>query len=472
MTLQAPTQSMPAHPSEASLAPVRGAIRRRLMVQLLGGAAILALALFVIVQSLARQLAQESQDNILTAAASAMLDTVVMQEGDLQVDLPYAAFSMLSSLSGERVFYAVHAPQGIITGYSDLEPIPGSGTRFATERFRGEEVRQITATRLLALEQGPLPVTITLAQTRDGQARTLSEIQAMAAALGTGFFLCVAVLAGLAAHTSIGPILRLTDSVKRRGPQDLRPVTAPVPVEMAPLVGAINTFMDRLKLSLQRSEEFIADAAHRVRTPLATVRTQAEITLRRVEKEENRASVREMIRAIDESSRAAGQLLDHAMVTFRADHLEPDEIDLRALAEETVDRLRPMADLRDIDIDLQGATEATIEGDRILVQSALRNVLDNAIKYSAPESAITLSLRRDADMAALDIVDRGIGFPEGSPQGLTGRFVRGANVEGVVGSGLGLTIAEEVARAHGGTLTASNNQEGPGACVTLYFPAV
>ena len=450
----------------------RGSIHRRLMLQLLGGAAILAVALFVIVQGLARQLAQESQDNILAAAASAMLDTVVMQEGVLQVDLPHAAFSMLSSLEGERVFYAVRGPQGFITGYDDLMPLDGTGIRYNTQSYRGEDMRLITATRRLALEQGPLPVTVTLAQTRDGQARTIDQITAMAATLGTGFFLCVAVLAGLAARTSIGPILRLTQSVDRRGPQDLRPVTAPVPAEMVPLVGAINTFMERLKVSLQRSEEFIAEAAHRVRTPLATVRTQAEITLRRVEKEENRASVREMIRAIDESSRAAGQLLDHAMVTFRTDHLEPEEIDLGQLALETVERVRPMADLRDIGLSVRNRAPARMQGDRILVQSALRNVLDNAIKYSGPESDVTLTLRREDDMAALEVRDEGIGFPDGGAEPLTGRFVRGANVEGVVGSGLGLTIAEEVARAHGGRLSARNNEEGPGACVTLCFPSV
>ena len=108
---------------------------------------------------------------------------------------------------------------------------------------------------------------------------------------------------------------------------------------------------------------------------------------------------------------------------------------------------------------------------RRMQRSALRNVLDNAIKYSQPESEVDVTLRARSGMAALEVRDRGIGFPAGGPEGLTGRFVRGANVEGVVGSGLGLTIAEEVARAHGGHLSAQNNEEGPGACVTLCFPS-
>ncbi len=451
----------------------RGSIRRRLMVQLLLGAAVLAIALFFIVQSLARQLAEESQDNILAAAAAAILDAASVRQGELQLDLPYSAFSMLSNLSNDRAFYAIHFDGAFVTGYDDLPPALESdkfGPWFDTKEFRSEEVRIITAERRLAATGKPVSVAVTLAQTRDGQRDQLGWISRIAAALGAGFFVSVAVLALLAARSSISPLLRLTDSVGRRGPQDLRPVAAPVPSEMVPLVAALNSFMDRLKTSLSRSEEFIADAAHRVRTPLATVRTQAEITYRRVEKEENRASIREMIRAIDESSRAAGQMLDHAMVTLRTDHLEQTEIDLNALTAEMVDRLRPLAELRDIELVMSQQDKAATIGDAILIQSALRNILDNAIKYSPAESIITLNVSQNAGRAQLTTCDQGMGFPEGGVEVLKERFARGANVEGVIGSGLGLTIADEVARAHGGSLSISSKKEGPGACVTLSFP--
>ncbi|MDG1430345.1 MAG: sensor histidine kinase [Paracoccaceae bacterium] len=451
----------------------RGSIRRRLMVQLLLGAAVLAIALFFIVQSLARQLAEESQDNILAAAVSAILDTTSVRDGEIQLDLPYSAFSMLSNISNDRVFYAVRFGDDFVTGYSDLPVVTKDdsfGPWFDTTTYQDDEVRIVTAQRRLASGETPLAVEVTLAQTRDGQRDQLMWISQSAAALGTGFFVSVAVLALLAARSSISPILRLTQSVSRRGPKDLRPVAAPVPHEMVPLVAALNSFMDRLKNSLTRSEEFIADAAHRVRTPLATVRTQAEITYRRVEKDENRASIREMIRAIDESSRAAGQMLDHAMVTFRTDHLEQQAIDLNALAAEMIDRLHPMAELREIELVLEQQGAASTIGDTILLQSALRNILDNAIKYSPADSVITLIVSQDAGMAHLTTSDRGIGLPIDDAERLKSRFARGANVEGVIGSGLGLTIADEVARAHGGYLTIANNSKGPGACVTLSFP--
>ncbi len=109
-------------------------------------------------------------------------------------------------------------------------------------------------------------------------------------------------------------------------------------------------------------------------------------------------------------------------------------------------------------------------GDAILIQGALRNILDNAIKYSSTDSTITLSVSQNAGWAQLKTNDQGIGFPENGVEALKNRYARGANVEGVVGSGLGLTIADEVARAHGGSLNIANNTEGPGACVTLSFP--
>jgi len=177
-----------------------------------------------------------------------------------------------------------------------------------------------------------------------------------------------------------------------------------------------------------------------------------------------------MIRAIDESSRAAGQLLDHAMVTFRTDALVEEAVDMAALTREMVERLRPLADLRDIDLTEQVDHQITVKGDPILLQNALRNLLDNAIKYSPGDSVIVVSLHSTEGRARLEVKDRGAGFPEQGAQGLTRRFARGANVAGIVGSGLGLTIADEVVRAHSGNLTMTNNNDGAGACVTMSFP--
>jgi two-component system sensor histidine kinase TctE len=326
-----------------------------------------------------------------------------------------------------------------------------------------------TASRALAVGGQPVQLSASVAQTRNGLLLTLNRISQTVLGFGIGFFALSAVLAVFATEAAIAPLNRLTDSIARRGPEDLRPVAQPVPAEMAPLVTALNSFMTRLKTSLSRSEDFIAEAAHRVRTPLATVRTQAEITLRRVDKDENRAALREMIRAIDDSSRAAGQMLDHAMVSFRTDHLEEDDIDLSKLAADIVERLWPLADMRDISLEVKSDGMAPILGDRILIQNALHNLLDNAIKYAPTDTAVEVQIHVDDQKVFLSVVDRGPGFPEANAKGLTKRFARGSNTAGIVGSGLGLTIVDEVSRAHNADLTIGNNPEGGGACVTLCF---
>jgi len=240
-----------------------------------------------------------------------------------------------------------------------------------------------------------------------------------------------------------------------------------MPREMLPLVTSLNSLMGRLDHSLNQSEDFIAEAAHRVRTPLATVRSYAEATLQRVDKEENREAMRSMVRAIDESSRAAGQLLDHAMITFRADHLEREDIDLAELVRDLVLRMTPIADMKDLSLTTQGATSVPYAGDQILLQSAVRNLIDNAMKYGPADSTIEVTVAADP-MPFVTVRDHGPGFPAAEIGTLTTRFQRGQNAGDTIGSGLGLTIVQDVAKAHGGSIELSNKPEG-GACVTIWL---
>lgn len=381
---------------------------------------------------------------------------------------------MLGDVSDDRVFYSVTADGRVVTGYADLRPPDGPadprGRRVGTGARDGDRMRLASVSRRLAVDGGLAEVTATVAQTQTGQARTLARIRAMALWLGAGFFTLAALTGVLAANTAVRPLRQLTRSVSRRGPRDLRPVADPVPAEMVPLVQALNGFIGRLSVTLSRSEDFIAEAAHRVRTPLATVRAQAEIALHRSATPENRTALAEMITAIDDSSRAAGQLLDHAMVTFRADQLAHEPLDLSALAQETADRLRPVADLKDIALSVDGPPAALVSGDPILLQNAVGNLLDNAIKYSPPGSDVDMTVAAHGAGWTLSIRDGGPGFPPVAPATLTQRFARGPNAEGTVGSGLGLTIAQEVAQAHGGTLTIHPGTQEDGGCVSLDLP--
>jgi len=447
----------------------QGSIYRRLMLQLVGSAAVLAAILFVLFQSFARQLAVEAQDNTLLASASAILESVWVQQGQVRADIPYAALAMLGNVSDDRVFYQIAQAGSVLTGYEDL-PLLRDGVQAANAAFRGDDIRMVQVARSLPIAGVPQIITVTVAQTQDGLAQKLAEISRRAILVGAVFFAVATVLAVWAARGTVRPLARVTAAVSRRGPVDLRPVTTPVPAEMVPLIGALNDFILRLDRSLARSEDFIAEAAHRVRTPLATVRAQAEVTLRRVDREENRTALKQMIRAVDESSRAAGQLLDHAMVALRADRLEQEQLDLGAAVAEVVARQMPLASLKDIAFDQQIAAGCLVQGDAILIQNAVTNILDNAIKYSPRDTRITIDVGQRGTLAHVRITDQGRGFGDDDIARLTDPFARGTNAGQTVGSGLGLTIAHEVARAHRGTLTLTQAIEGTGACVTFCLP--
>ena len=425
----------------------------------------------MVVQSVAEQIAQESQDNILAASAISILDSARVVEGEISIDLPYSSLSMLDSVTDERAFYAIRLNDEFLSGYSDLPRItpPSDVTAFQSTTYLDEDIRIASTWRNFSALDGQAYLEISVAQTLTGLNQSIARISRISLAVGFGFFLLSMVIAMVIAQTTIRPLHRLTGSVSRRGPSDLRPLAAPVPTEMAPLVSSLNSLMTRLQKSLSRSEDFIAEAAHRVRTPMAIVRTQAEVTLRRVEKEENRQAVREMIRAVDESSRTAGQLLDHAMVSVRTDNLARESIQLDELIVDVANRLHPISELRDLEIVAKKMERTKIQGDPILVQNAIQNVLDNAIKYTDADTEITVQLDHSEGFAHIHVRDEGSGFDATEIDRLLQRFERGRNADRIVGSGLGLTIVDDIMRAHRGHITLTNNS-GAGACVTLSFP--
>ena len=200
-----------------------GSIRRRLSLQLLSGAALLTLILVFIVRSFAQQLAEQSQDNILTASVTSILDASAIQQGELTVDIPYSAFSMLSNISDDRVFYSIVQDGSFLTGYEDLPAPATTGTAgamsFVTALYRAQEVRMVTATRRLALGDQPIDLRVSVAQTRNGQAQTLAQISQMALLFGSGFFAVAAVLALARLGAAIDALDDEGNGVKKLAPK-------------------------------------------------------------------------------------------------------------------------------------------------------------------------------------------------------------------------------------------------------------
>ena len=452
---------------------IKGSIRRRLSALLTIVAGIIAIFLFFLIQSVARQIAQSSQDNILLASAISIIDSSRFNKGEFSIDLPYSSLSMLDTVTDERVFYSIKLDDQFLSGYKLLpqaDVFKSNNIAYLSSHFLDQDIRIVTVKRLFSINNQPVTLDVSVAQTLNGLTKTLASTRRVSLIVGVKFFLIAAILSFMLARSAVNPLARLTKSISKRGPKDLRPVAAPVPAEMVPLVSSLNTLMHRLEKSLTRSEDFITEAAHRVRTPLTVVRTQAEITLRQIDKPRNRKNLKEIIRAIDESSRAAGQLLDHAMVTFRADNLALEKVNICQLINDTVDRLSPLADLRDISLEVELLHQASVLGDPILLQNALYNIIDNAIKYSPIDSKVVTTISSINEKIQISVNDTGPGFNSDEPSKLIERFQRGENVEGIIGSGLGLTIVHEVVEAHKGHLEIKN-LVGGGACVSFLLPS-
>jgi len=449
-------------------------IGRRLTLALAGVAALLATLSWGMVTGLAREAAERTQDNVLAASVTTIAETLRSERGEVRLELPHSAFAMLGAISEDSVFYRIVAGDTHLTGYDDLPdalsdvPVPGR-VSFATGAYRGAQVRIASVTRQVLAGSAPVAVTVTVAQTRTGVTDIARDLSQVAAVFSVALFALAVALSAFAARASLRPLNEIADAVSRRGPSDLRPIRRAAPSELVPLLASLNRLMGRLDQSLRRSEDFIAEAAHRVRTPLATVRAQAEIALRTAEDRDQKHRLRGMIRAVDESSRSAGQLLDHATVAFRADDLTRAPVDLAALGARAADALEPTAAMKDIRIALDVAP-VQVAGDPVLLDNALRNVLDNAIKYSPEDTTVTLSVSARDGAAQIAVTDEGPGLGGGPLEALTERFQRGSNTEGIVGSGLGLTIARDVLQAHGGRLELGSGTGGKGACVTLVLP--
>ncbi|MFN3971331.1 MAG: sensor histidine kinase N-terminal domain-containing protein [Gemmobacter sp.] len=456
-----------------------GSLRRRLIVQLLVVAAVLAVALYFAVRQTADRAAEATQDAILGAAAVSVADALRGTEQGVEVDLSYATFSMLGAVAQDRLFWRIVIRDGTggetLTGYDDL-PLPvilpaSPAPAFYSRPFRDADLRLAAVGRSVLAGDRLRGVVVVLGQTRYGQAQVAGQLANRAALLGLGFFVLAVPLSLLAAGSMLAPLDRLAQAVARRGPRDLRPVRHPSPRELAPLVTALNNFTARLRGALTQTETFIAEAAHHIRTPLATVRAEAELALRRAETEDTRARLRTVIRAVEESARSASQLLDHAMVLYRSDQMEPATLDLRQTLADLARAYAPTADMRDIAITLDpGPGPARVRGDPVLIESALRNLIDNAVKYSDADGEVHLSLTVAPGRVAVTVADRGRGLSGAVTPDLTARFRRGRNVADVVGSGLGLTIVAEVARALGGEFT-MGPRPGGGTCACLTLPA-
>jgi two-component system sensor histidine kinase TctE len=269
----------------------------------------------------------------------------------------------------------------------------------------------------------------------------------------------------------LAPLQKLSGEVARRTATDLAPLTLKrAPVEVSPLIGAIDQLMARVRDAIAVQRRFIEDASHQLRTPLAVLRTQAESALR----EEEPAAVRQALAQLRDNSQATSHLASQLLSLARAEPLaelsdESEVVDLAVVAREVCSALVPDALAGRADLGFEEEGPALIRARPLLIRELIGNLVDNALRY-APAGTVTVRVARPSPERVLLVVeDDGPGIPAGERSRVFERFYRIRGTRGD-GAGLGLAIVREIASRYRGTVQLADGPGGKGLRVEVRFP--
>ncbi|MFZ0007309.1 MAG: ATP-binding protein [Steroidobacteraceae bacterium] len=283
----------------------------------------------------------------------------------------------------------------------------------------------------------------------------------------------LALVIWLAVGHALRPLERVTALVQARRVDAVDPLPDErLPEEVQPLVGALNSLLGRLNAALARERAFMADAAHELRTPLTALHLQLSTLARASGESERVAAMGQLSEGVARAIRLIEQMLAFARQEPRADSPRAP-VALDALAREIVTELVPLADAHGIDLGLPSAQSVTVLGDGEALRTLLRNLVDNAVRYTQPGGRVDVSVSDGgapgAPRARLTVTDNGPGIPAAERDRVFDRFYRRAGTT-PPGSGLGLAIVRAIAQAHGASIALGDAPGGQGLSVTVEFP--
>jgi two-component system OmpR family sensor kinase len=266
---------------------------------------------------------------------------------------------------------------------------------------------------------------------------------------------------------SLKPVARVRKQVAARQADDLSPVSENgLPDEVRPLVHELNLLFGRVKTAFDAQQNFVADAAHELRTPLAALKLQAQGLERAENPETRQLAVSRLTAGIERATRLVEQLLVLArQEASAAGGAKAGQVALADLARRTVGDLVGVAQNKGVDLGLQHADEVSVDGQGDALVILMRNLVDNAIKYTPPGGTVDVSVVG----ASLVVEDSGPGIPEEERERVFDRFYRIAGSE-ASGSGLGLAIIKAIAERHGATLTLEKSERLGGLKAVVTFP--
>jgi two-component system, OmpR family, sensor kinase len=355
------------------------------------------------------------------------------------------------SLDGVRIYLS--QPHAVLPGITTLG--------FSTVDTTGGQWRVFGAQARRQVIQVAQPMSVRSAQAARLALRTLLPFAWLVPLLGLAIWLLVGV--------SLRPLDRLAATVASRDPASLQPLPdAALPEEAQPLVASLNTLLGRLSTVLKRERAFIADAAHELRTPLTALRLQVEAVEKAADGVERAQAVQQLAAGVERSSRLVEQLLSLARQDPGIDRPRV-AVALDRLAADVIAQMVPVADRRSVDLGLEEGPSVQLYGDEDSLETLLRNLIDNAIRYTPPGGKVDVAIERAADHVTLRVTDTGPGIAPADRQRVFDRFVRLPG-SGAMGSGLGLAIVKAIADAHGATIELGEGPGGRGLAVTVRFP--
>ncbi len=253
------------------------------------------------------------------------------------------------------------------------------------------------------------------------------------------------------------PLDDLTSEVTTRSSDNLTPLAdRAIPREAQALVAALNRLLYRLGLSLENERRFTADAAHELRTPLAAARIQAQVALRSTDEKKRWHALTQTVAGLDRATRLVEQLLRLARLDPLARLSSPQKVDLIELSRRVVASILDATPQARIGVEV-GEKVCVVEGDADLLEIALRNLIDNAVRYSPAGSEVTVFLQADNTVLRLGVRDSGPGVAVAELPQLVERFYRGTSAS-AEGCGLGLTIVRRIADLHDAELELRNRE--------------
>jgi two-component system, OmpR family, sensor histidine kinase QseC len=265
------------------------------------------------------------------------------------------------------------------------------------------------------------------------------------------------------------PLQLLNRQVAHRAPDNLAALQlASAPAEVAPLVSSLNRLFERVRASMDNERRFTADAAHELRTPLAALRAQAQVARGSIDNNERDRALDNVISGCDRASHLIDQLLTLARLEPERFQARREPCDLRGVARLVIAELVPSAHARRIEIELHDGPSVAVAGDTRLLGILLRNLVDNAVRYSPPGTAVGVRAGTDGRSAFLSVTDEGPGVAADERAQLGQRFHRLVGTQ-APGTGLGLSIAKRIAELHDATIAFAEGEGRVGLVASVTF---